>query len=250
MTGVTHTTSHRRSARPPRGAAAAVPPEVLAPKPWSGDDLARLHALAARLGGKPVPGLRMTPQQFEDWCDPNLQAEWVDGEIVLMTPETWHDATFVGRLFRILAAFVEERGLGEVAGREVLVRLPGQRRRRAPDMQFIAQSRLDIVRGGIVEGAPDLIVESVSHDSVVRDWQDKHAEYARAGVREYWVIDPASKAVQAYQLVRGKRFRPIHVVGDKITSVIVPGFYLRPKRLQAPKRPSVASVLRELGVRG
>src|SRR5688500_7044830 len=94
------TTPVRHSARPP-ARAIAVPSEVLTPKPWSSDDLARLHELAAQLGGRPVPGFRMTADQFESWCDPGLRAEWVDGEVVLMTPETWYDASFIGWLFRV-----------------------------------------------------------------------------------------------------------------------------------------------------
>jgi excisionase family DNA binding protein len=41
-------------------------------------------------------------------------------------------------------------------------------------------------------------------------------DYAKAGVREYWVIDPASKVVQAFTLTRGKRYRPIRVTDEKI----------------------------------
>src|SRR3954451_12443580 len=57
------------------------------PKPATADDVDRLHELARQLDGRPVPGVRMTEQQFEEWCDEDVKAEWVDGEVVLMSPE-------------------------------------------------------------------------------------------------------------------------------------------------------------------
>lgn len=227
-----------------------VPPEVLAPKPWSSDHVSRLHELAARLAGRPVPGLRMTAAAFHDWCDPDVTAEWVEGEVILMSPEGWATANFITWLTAVLRLFVEERDLGILVGREVLIRLPNQRRLRAPDLQFIAKDRTSIIGRTMVQGAPDLAIESVSDTSVDRDYRDKHAEYAKAGIREYWVFDPAAQRVSAYALGRSKRYAAIPEADGKIASVVLKGFYFRPKWLQAADLPTVGSVLKELGARG
>lgn len=46
-----------------------------------------------------------------------------------------------------------------------------------------------------VEGAPDLIVEVTSPSSARLDRDEKLRLYAEAGVREYWIVDPAARQI-------------------------------------------------------
>lgn len=218
------------------------------PKPRSADDVADLHELAERLEGRPVPGVRMTEQEFEAWCDPGVKAEWVNGEVILISPENAESVDLGGWLNAVLRLFVEQRDLGRVFGRDFMVRLPRQRRRRVPDLLFLSRSRLDLLRPTFLDGAPDLIIEMVSPDSQTRDRRDKFDEYQKAGIREYWIIDPAGHHIEAYALVNN-RFQRIEEVDGKLASTVLPGFYLRPDWLRRPKLPPVARILRELGVR-
>jgi len=36
--------------------------------------------------GRVRPSLRMTEEEFEAWADEDTRAEWVDGEVILMSP--------------------------------------------------------------------------------------------------------------------------------------------------------------------
>ncbi|MBQ8568986.1 MAG: Uma2 family endonuclease [Oscillospiraceae bacterium] len=47
-------------------------------------------------------------------------------------------------------------------------------------------------------GAPDWIIEIVSPYNPERDYKDKMLLYKNAGVREYWIIDPADNKVIVY----------------------------------------------------
>lgn len=47
-------------------------------------------------------------------------------------------------------------------------------------------------------GAPDFIVEIVSPGSRKLDYYKKLALYQEAGVREYWIVDPARKTILVY----------------------------------------------------
>ncbi len=49
-------------------------------------------------------------------------------------------------------------------------------------------------------GAPDLIVEILSPGTANKDLKVKFAKYERAGVREYWIIDPLKKSLQVNRL--------------------------------------------------
>ena len=49
-----------------------------------------------------------------------------------------------------------------------------------------------------VNGAPDLVLEVLSPSSKRKDMLLKTAKYMKAGVREYWIVDPDLKRVLIY----------------------------------------------------
>lgn len=50
-----------------------------------------------------------------------------------------------------------------------------------------------------LEGAPDMVVEVVSPSSRRMDYFVKTGRYERAGVREYWIIDPEAQQTTVYR---------------------------------------------------
>ena len=66
-----------------------------------------------------------------------------------------------------------------------------------PDISVICDpSRLDD-RG--CNGAPDLVIEIVSPSSRRMDYSTKNTLYSEAGVREYWIVDPAKERTTIYR---------------------------------------------------
>jgi Uma2 family endonuclease len=59
----------------------------------------------------------------------------------------------------------------------------------------------------------DICIEVISDESVIRDYGDKFAEYEKAGVREYWVIDPIRSVCHFYRLNEAKVYEH-HLAGD------------------------------------
>ena len=213
-------------------------------KPTDEDALLRL---AEKLNGRPVPGLRMTESEFVAWWDEDVNAEWVDGDIVLMPPVSLEQADLFGWLCRIISDYVDHGDLGKVLGPEFSIRLVKQRRWRVPDLLVVLKQRLHLLRPTCFEGPPDIAFEIVSPDSVVRDWRDKYQEYQSAGVREYWVIDPTTRRAEAYTLAR-RKYTLMPETDGRISSKVLEGFYLRPEWFWKSPLPRVATVLRELGV--
>ena len=70
-----------------------------------------------------------------------------------------------------------------------------------PDVSVICDpNKLDSLG---CKGAPDFIIEILSPSTLRHDWVTKFNLYRRAGVREYWIVDPDSKLVQTYILENG-----------------------------------------------
>ena len=133
-------------------------------------------------------------------------------------------------------------------GPELFVRFAGLRRRRVPDLFFIANDRLGLLQVNHFEGAPDLIIEVVSPESRSRDLRDKYADYEAAGVREYWIIDPDEEELAVYALDAGGRFQKVAADSDRVASAVIPGFSLRAGWLWQSPLPGKRIVLREMGL--
>ena len=76
-----------------------------------------------------------------------------------------------------------------------------------PDLVVVLKSNEKILAGRKnIFGAPDMVVEVLSHSTRKKDITIKKDTYEAQGVREYWIIDPWAKSVTVYLLRDGKYF--------------------------------------------
>ena len=134
----------------------------------------------------------------------NWFVELSDGKLVM--PDMSSDAHqyVVGELFALLRSFVRKHRLGEVRLAPLPVRLwPGKVRE--PDLMFMHRDhaeRIEEQRWGV----PDLVVEVISprtpdsSGTETTDRQEKHREYAQAGVQEYWIVHPTERTIKVCRL--------------------------------------------------
>ncbi|OGO40720.1 MAG: hypothetical protein A2Z04_00910 [Chloroflexi bacterium RBG_16_57_9] len=193
-----------------------------------------------------APSRLMTEEEFESWCDEDVKAEWIEGEIIVHSPATPQHSEIDNWLIKVVGLFVDRHDLGKVLGPEVQIRIPG--RRRVPDLIFVPKARQEMIRRTYVQGAPDLVMEIVSPDSLARDWREKYLEYESAGVREYWVIDPVAQHLEVYGLTEAGRYTRLPEESGVIRSQVLPGFWLRVDWLWQEPLPNSLEVLRELAV--
>lgn len=90
-----------------------------------------------------------------------------------------------------------------------------------PDLLVVCDSRQ--LQGTHVEGAPALVVEIISPSSLLHDRWRKMRLYARAGVAEYWIVDPVARMVEIYALDgAGYRLHGSFGPGEKAASAQFP----------------------------
>jgi Uma2 family endonuclease len=194
-----------------------------------------------------VTSAAMTEEEFEAWCDEDVKAEYVDGEVIVHSPVSTRHSDMVLFLAGLMRLVVQQHDLGRILGPELQVRLrPGLRR--VPDLLFVAKERADRIQPTLVEGAPDLIVEVVSPDSVERDWREKYWEYQTAGVGEYWVVDLEYQRLAVYRLDEQSRYQAVPAEEGVYRSQVLPGFWLRAGWLWQEPLPNELDMAREMGL--
>ncbi len=98
-----------------------------------------------------------------------------------------------------------------------------------PDLLFVAKERLALLgpSGSGVQGAPDLVIESLSPSTASRDRIVKRKLYAKYGVREYWVVDPVAKRIEVLtESPAGLDTWRVFSIGAVLVSPQLPGLAL------------------------
>lgn len=195
------------------------------------------------------PNRLMSEEEFVAWCDEDTRAEFVDGKVVLMSPEALVHVRITRFLVQFLGLYLEHRPHGELLGPGYQVRLRAGLRR-VPDLLYVAPEHEQRIQDTILNGGPDVAWEIISPDSVDRDWREKHAEYEAAGVTEYWIIDPYTRTVHLYRLDESGRYERVPEEDGKLGSSVLPGVWFRTDWFWQRPLPKVMDCLREMGVLG
>ncbi len=155
--------------------------------------------------------------------DEDQRYEIIQGNLLMApAPDTGHQS-WVGELHIILQTHVKNRKLGKVFLSPVDVVLDPENTVQ-PDLVFVSSANLGIIQHRGIFGTPDLLIELISPSSVRRDRYDKKELYARFGVKEYWIGDPANKALEVLTLKEGRY--ELHCCAEengKIGSLILAG---------------------------
>jgi Uma2 family endonuclease len=141
--------------------------------------------------------IKMSYEEYLQFAGDSQIVEWVEGEVISYIPPVSDHQRLVIFLSELLNSFIQFFGLGELFIAPYEVKLWPDGPSREPDIVFIKRENLSKITEQKIEGAPDLIVEVISPGSVSVDRVAKFGEYERAGVSEYWIIDPRLHQQQA-----------------------------------------------------
>lgn len=132
--------------------------------------------------------------------------ELVDGILVEEEVTDLYHETFVAWFVRIIGAWVDDRG-GIAFGSEGKFAV-APRRGRKPDVTVYLPGSKKPPARGVVRTPPDVAIEVVSPTprDGRRDRVEKFSEYALFGVRWYWILDPALRTLEIYELGADGRY--------------------------------------------
>ncbi len=155
----------------------------------------------------------------------NRLVEYAEGRLeVLPMPTTLHQ-WIVFYLCRLLNDFASSHRLGLTLPAPLRVRMWSDKFRE-PDVVFMLTAHRPRAGNEFWDGA-DLVMEVLSDtpEDRRRDQVVKRREYAKAGIAEYWLVDPKQKQITVLRL-KGKSY-VIHgrfKAGKTAKSHLLPGF--------------------------
>lgn len=168
-----------------------------------------------------------TPQEriytSEDyWNLPDGQrAELIDGQLYNMTPPSPFHQELVMEISAIIRQHIKKnKGGCKVYPAPLAVNLHADDKIWVePDISVVCDKNK--ITDKDCKGAPDWIIEVVSPSSRKRDYSVKMLLYSDAGVREYWIVDPAKERTTVYRYEQD--VAPIIIPFDQVvTSSIFP----------------------------
>src|SRR5258706_6823112 len=190
----------------------------------------------------------ITYEEFLEWSGENQHVEWVDGQVIPLSPVNLTHATLSGFLFALIRTFVDAKDRGVVLYEPFNMKtgptLPG----RSPDVLFVDNSHLDRIGRNHLRGPADLVVEVVSPDNPKRDRVEKLAEYETGGIQEYWLIDPQKKEAIFYNLGSDGKYHITPLANGIFNSIALNGLWIDIAWLFGVRMPSSIDIFKRWGL--
>lgn len=168
----------------------------------------------------PVTHPSVTEGEFLSLPVSGQQVELVDGEVRMApSPTFWHQE-ISGEIFALLRVWASTQSEPVTVCVSPLDVHFGPGRILQPDV-FVILAKIPRDHQGPIERIPELCVEVLTSDRVY-DRVTKRLLYADAGVKEFWVVDPA----RYIERFTGEGLKCAEILQQTLTSPLLPGFQL------------------------
>lgn len=173
---------------------------------------------------------RLRLDEFLALPESTQPTELFDGEMIVSPAPAYRHQKLVSRIYDAIKAVAPKGGELLFAPLDVILDMGTVVQ---PDILWITSDapRCKEIDGRL-QGPPDLCVEILSPSTARLDKTIKFNAYERAGVSEYWIIDPAIESVEVWTLKNGEYAQH--------------GVYRPPQTFQSPVLNSATLALPEI----
>jgi Uma2 family endonuclease len=169
----------------------------------------------------PIAAVKLTYDDFVHFPDDGMRHELIDGEhYVTPSPNTRHQ-TISGTLYGLIWTWLEAHPVGRLFSAPFDV-VFSEFDVVEPDLLYLSNERAAQMLTPLhAKGVPELVIEIGSKGTRKRDETIKRRLYERAGVSEYWIVDPMIDAIRVYRRERDRFGLPLELsreAGDVLTT--------------------------------
>ncbi|XHR94051.1 Uma2 family endonuclease [Mucilaginibacter sp. UC70_90] len=140
---------------------------------------------------------------------------------LIMTPAPNTDHQFISvKLSALLYNFLEETSKGVILHAPADVYFEQEQSVLQPDVLVILNENKSIIQKDGIHGSPDVVFEILSGNRI-HDTLKKKSLYEKAGVKEYFIIDPEDKKVVMFTYNEASQYELVYELTGKITSEVL-----------------------------
>ena len=170
------------------------------------------------------PPIRFTRTDYEQLPE-HIHAELIEGDLVMIpAPTPWHEtlaARLHGEAYIHLGSEAPHRVLGSRL--EISVWHEGEENIIMPDVVVLPEGTIS-TGPNWKPATPIWIAEVLSPSTAARDRGVKLRLYARAGIKEAWLVDPDAETIEVHDLERKRKH--VYAAGTQAGSKAIPGFHV------------------------
>ncbi|MCE9561432.1 MAG: Uma2 family endonuclease [Planctomycetes bacterium] len=196
----------------------------------------------ARILSFPAPGTATVQDLLDSSITGDRGCELVEG-ILVQKAMGFHDDYIGSWLIHLFLTYLDTNNLGAVSGAQGLIRFKLDLVR-VPDVAFIRwdsvedPDEIENPAGAFLEYPPDLAVEVLSPGNTRKEMEIKLGEYAKAGVKLVWYVDPERKEVDVFPKANAKRKQTFDINGTLDGGDVLPGFTLPVAKIFEKRAPA------------
>jgi len=176
-------------------------------------------------------GTKLTLEEFLALPEGDVNYEFVDGQAVpKVSPKAFHSALQAAFIILIRAWC---KGKGRVYPEwAILLKRQGKDWAPVPDLTYISYERLPASwrRNEACPALPELVIEIISPDQTMKEFEDKAKDYFVAGILRVWVVDPEAMSIRVF-LPDGSS--QVYTDTTPIVDTLLPGLELTTRQIFA-----------------
>lgn len=145
----------------------------------------------------------------------DISLEFIDGKIYLLASLSVEHQRIVTRLSAKLSQYFEGTQCEHfVAPFDVILSNETETNKVQPDITVICDK--DNLNENNYTGIPKIVIEVLSPSTAYKDYIFKMDLYMKFGIKEYWIVSPKNREIQAFTLENGMYGEPVNYSENKI----------------------------------
>lgn len=168
----------------------------------------------------PQQNKKYTYQDYLTWPD-NERWEIINGDAYMQAAPSWQHQAVSGQLLKQFLMYLDGKPC-QAFSAPFDLRLSESGKRDEDATQIVQPDILVVcdkkgLKGTGYYGIPDLVVEVISPSTVKMDRIIKFNQYEKAGIKEYWIVEPDAKLVSVFVLQDNNRYGRPEIYSDTDT---------------------------------
>jgi Uma2 family endonuclease len=174
-------------------------------------------------------GTQLTLEEFLALPEGDVNYEFVNGQAVPKVSPKYFHSTLQTAFLLLIRAWC--KGKGRVVPEwAILLKRQGKDWAPVPDLTYISYERLpkSWKRNEACPALAELVIEIISPDQTMKEFEEKAKDYFAAGVSRVWVVDPEAISIRVFFLNGASE---VYTDTMPIVDTLLPGLELTTRQI-------------------